>query len=115
MIEPAWRDYPITPGLYLMDFDDGSNEFRHVLEPGNEPSDRRWYGPIPEDPMRTGDCRMCGGTGQNDSGGSREDGTWISVPCAECHGIKPTCSAFAALSENTEAPCDQPIDTSYNQ
>lgn len=30
-----------------------------------------------------GECPMCCGTGSVDSGGIREDGTWIEIPC-EC-------------------------------
>lgn len=49
---PAWRDWPDKPGVWVMDFDDGHSEIRIVTDPGNEPSDRRWFGPIPTDPMR---------------------------------------------------------------
>lgn len=34
-----------------------------------------------------GECPTCCGTGAVDSGGSREDGSWINVPC-ECQGVE---------------------------
>ncbi|HLJ11477.1 MAG TPA: hypothetical protein VKU82_09820, partial [Planctomycetaceae bacterium] len=50
--KPEWKDCPTSPGWWLCEFDDGHCKAVCVFNPADEPMDRRWFGPIPTDPMR---------------------------------------------------------------
>lgn len=50
--ELRWRDTPTMPGWWVSQFDDNRCEAVCVHNPADEPMDRRYFGPIPTDPMR---------------------------------------------------------------